>query len=53
MRNLSFKNQDVTIFTRLFFDWLVLIMKEIKTFEALRKIYRQVENIFVKGLIAC
>lgn len=51
--HLSFKNQDTTIFTKLLFDWLVLTMKEIKTFEALGKIYYQVENIFVKGLIAC
>lgn len=51
--HLSFRNQDTTIFTKLLFDWLVLIMKEIKTFEALGKIYYQVENIFVKGLIAC
>lgn len=49
---LSFKTQDIAIFTKLLFGWLTLIMKDM-TFETLGNVYSQVENIFVKGLIAC
>ena len=28
LENLSFKNEDTTIFTKPLFDWLVLIMKD-------------------------